>query len=96
MIQYVRRKDKLKAEMNVKAASILLSFSANNSYASTKTKPEAVRFGFLLISIYGQRKNRKNQVRRIKGSASVMSKSVMCIPGRKVRCESIKQKTAPS
>lgn len=46
MIQYVRQEDKLKAEMNVKAASILLSIPANNSYVSTKNKPEAKASGF--------------------------------------------------
>ena len=40
MIQYVRREDKLKAGMNVKAASFLLSIAANNSYVPTKTNPK--------------------------------------------------------
>ena len=46
MIQYVRREDKLKAEMNVKAASILLSIAVNNSWVFTKNKPEAFCLGF--------------------------------------------------
>lgn len=51
MIQYVRWEDKLKAGMNVKAASILLSIGANNSYVSTKNKPEAFSFGFVCEKI---------------------------------------------
>ena len=51
MIQYVRREDKLKTGMNVKAASILLSIGANNSYVSTKNKPEAFSFGFVCEKI---------------------------------------------